>query len=103
MSTKYYAVTILFGLIPGDVRNVTQQSFSSKMYSLQTKPYQHFIQVSLFTNSTKTILATHSPTLLKHPCNLAGSAKISAILKTSKINIELTFLTGSDMGRIHLC
>ena len=73
------------------------------MYSLQTKPYQHFIQVTLFTNSTKTILATHSPTLLKHPCNLAGSAKISAILKTSKINIELTFLTGSNMGRIHLC
>ena len=73
------------------------------MYHLQTKPYQHFFQVSFFANSTKTILATHSPMHRKNPHNLAGSAKISAILKISKINIELTFLNGSNMGWIHLC
>ena len=72
------------------------------MYSLQSKPYQQFIQVSLFENSTKTILAVQSPTNLKIPPNLAGSAKTSAILKTSKIKIELTFPTGSNMGWVHL-
>ena len=77
--------------------------FLIKMYPLQTKPYQHFFQVSFFANSPKTILATHSPMHLKTSRNLAGSAKISAILKISKINIELTFLTGINMGWIHLC
>ena len=101
MSTKYYALTILFGLISEDLTPETLPLV--KIYPLQTTPYQHFTQVSLFANSTKTILATHSPTHLKNPCNLEGSAKISAILKTSKINIELTFLTGSYMGWIHLC
>ena len=74
--------------------------FLIKMYPLQTKPYQHFFQVSFFANSPKTILATHSPMHLKNLRNLAGSAKI---LKISKINIELTFLTGINMGWIHLC
>ena len=76
--------------------------FLFKMYPLQSKPYQQFIQVSLFANPTKTILATQSSTHLKNPRNLAGSAKISAILKTSKIKIELTFPTGSNMGWVHL-
>ena len=73
------------------------------MYSLQNKPHQQFIQVSLFANHTKIILATHSPTHLKNPRNLVRSAKISAILRTSKINIELTFFTESNMGWVHLC
>ena len=73
------------------------------MYPLQTKPYQHFFQVSFFANSPQKILATHSPIHLKNLRNLAGSAKIGAVLKISKINIELTFLTGINMGWIHLC
>ena len=77
--------------------------FLVNINSLQSKPYQQFIQVSLFANPTKTILATQSPTHLRNPRNLAGSAKISIILKTSKIKIELTFPTGSNMDRVHLC
>ena len=77
--------------------------FVVKMYPLQTKPYQHFFQVSLFANTTKTILAIHLPTHLKNPHNLTGSAKMSAILKISKINIELTFLTGSTIWVESIC
>ena len=72
------------------------------MYPLQNKPHQQFIQVSLFANHTKTILVTHSLTHLNNPSNLAGSAKINSFLKTSKINTELTFFTGSNMGWVHL-
>ena len=77
--------------------------FLVKMYPLQSKPYQQFIRVSLFADPIKTILATHTPTHLKNPRNLGGSAQISATLKTSKINIELTFLTGSNIGWVHFC
>ena len=73
------------------------------MYPLKTKTYQHFIKVSLFAKPTKTILTTNSLTHLNNPHNLAGSAKISATLKTSKINTELTFLAGSRISWIHLC
>ena len=101
---------ILFRLILDDLtpknlppRKCHPTKFLVKMYPLQSKPYQQFIPVSLFADPIKTIFATHTPTHLKNPRNLGGSAQISATLKTSKINIELTFLTGSNIGCVHLC
>ena len=104
MSMKYYAQKLISTdprrFDPGKFapRKCHPTKFLVKMYHQQSKPYQQFIRVSLFAIHTKTILATHTPTHLKNPRNLAGSAKISAILKASKINIELTFLTGINMG-----